>query len=118
MTRHRLPHPTLPFISVEEHRNAEIGQVSPNHWCFLIEDLCESGIHRSYADALEAAEKEFLRHTEFAESKLRTALDGGDVEVALSIAHLRGFWEGSAKHRATIARNVKRAIDSLEPLLR
>lgn len=110
------PHPTLPFIMIHEQMDAEVSQAG---WSYSIEELCDSGLYRSEADAREAAEKAlFSWHGDYVEQRLRYALDGGDIDLALSIAHHRGFWQGVTKHKAKIAKNLKRAVDSLEPLLR
>lgn len=113
------PHPTLPFITITQKNGQELEPLGWSDWGYSIEALRESGGYRSEADARQYAEKElFCRHGDYVEGRVQQALANGDLELALCIAHLRGFHQGAASHKAAIAKNLKRAISNLEPLLR
>ncbi|MCW2293173.1 hypothetical protein M2262_003223 [Pseudomonas sp. BIGb0408] len=116
MRKKKFIHPTLPFITVSWSDETDHSSAG---WTYTIEGLYSSSTSFTAADAREAAEYElFSQNGEFVEQKLKSAVDRGDFELALSIAHHRGYWDGVANHKARIKKSLKRAITNLEPLLR
>jgi hypothetical protein len=119
-------HPRFPFIDIgrtvdyakqagEYHHPDFIG--SEDDWSFQIEKLSGLGTYRSESEAISASEKAlFANYSHLADKYLEEAIESKNLELALSLAERRGFWQGRDQRQREIAVIVNDALSILKPL--